>query len=294
MTTWDEVAAAIGQSSSDTRVVTGVSSLACPLPGTLSFVRRWTEDNEAIVVAHPDTLFVVPVEAGAHANTLTADNPRLVFARLTRQFLTDERPPGVAPTASISPDAQIGLRVSIGHFTVVEEGVTIGDDVRIGHHVVLCRGVTLADRVTIGHHTTIGGVGFGFETEADGQHILLPHQGGVQVGPGVEIGSHCSIASGTIDPTRLADNVKLDDCVFIAHNVQVDSGSFIIAGAEVSGGVRIGKRAWIAHEAAVSNQVSIGDDALVGLGAVVVRDVASGDVVAGVPAKVIGRRYPDA
>jgi UDP-3-O-[3-hydroxymyristoyl] glucosamine N-acyltransferase len=101
----------------------------------------------------------------------------------------------------------------------------------------------------------------------------------------VEIGVHCSIAQGTMDPTRIDDYVKIDDCVFIAHNVSVGEGSYVIAGAEISGSVDIGRGVWISPEAAVTNDVTIGDGALVGIGAVVVRDVEPNTVVAGVPAR---------
>ena len=40
------------------------------------------------------------------------------------------------------------------------------------------------------------------------------------------------------------------------------------------------------------NKVAIGEDALVGIGAVVVKDVDPNTIVAGVPAKPRGLRYP--
>ena len=41
------------------------------------------------------------------------------------------------------------------------------------------------------------------------------------------------------------------------------------------------------------NKISIGDRALVGIGAVVVRNVRPNTVVAGMPAKERGQRFPD-
>ena len=126
----------------------------------------------------------------------------------------------------------------------------------------------------------------------EGHPVRLGHMGGVVIGSDVEIGSHVSIAQGTIEPTVISDHAKIDDCVFIAHNVHVGKSSFVIAGAEISGSVTIGERVWISPEVTVINKVSIGDDALVGIGAVVVRDVEENTVVAGVPAKPRGQRYP--
>jgi serine O-acetyltransferase len=51
----------------------------------------------------------------------------------------------------------------------------------------------------------------------------------------------------------------------------------------------IGDRVRIMTGATVIGPITIGDDALIGAGAVVVRDVSPGTVVAGVPAKAIGR-----
>jgi putative colanic acid biosynthesis acetyltransferase WcaF len=54
--------------------------------------------------------------------------------------------------------------------------------------------------------------------------------------------------------------------------------------------VTIGDGAWIGTDAFIGPGVSVGATALVGARAVVVGDVAPGDIVAGHPARVIGRR----
>ena len=126
-----------------------------------------------------------------------------------------------------------------------------------------------------------------------GVPVRIGHRGGVVIGADVEVGAHVSIAQGTIEPTVIHDHVKIDDCVFIAHNVTVGRASYVIAGAEISGSVTVGERVWISPEATVINGVTIGDDALVGIGSVVVKDVRDGDIVAGVPARPRGSRLPD-
>jgi len=54
--------------------------------------------------------------------------------------------------------------------------------------------------------------------------------------------------------------------------------------------IEIGPHAWIAADAFVGPNVRIGEGAVVGAAAVVVRDVAAWDIVAGNPARVIKRR----
>ena len=58
--------------------------------------------------------------------------------------------------------------------------------------------------------------------------------------------------------------------------------------------VSIGRDVWIGAHATVLPGVTIGDRAVVAAGAVVTRDVAAGDVVAGVPARPISSRTASA
>lgn len=54
--------------------------------------------------------------------------------------------------------------------------------------------------------------------------------------------------------------------------------------------VRIGANVWIGGAAIILPGVSVGDDAIIGAGAVVTRDVAAGETVAGNPARPVARR----
>lgn len=290
MVTFRDVARALGEDCELTTEVTGVSSSHAPRPHTVAFVRHWSTDAATVVRQHPETLFLVPEGAPDHPHTVAVANPRLAYAVVVRDCLTAVVPAVVASTAVIDPGAVLGTGVSVGHFCVVEDGVEVADAVVLDHHVVLRTGVRVGPRTRIGSHTSIGGPGFGFEMDDAGTPVRIGHRGGVVIGADVEVGAHVSIAQGTIEPTVIGDDVKIDDCVFIAHNVRIGQASFVIAGAEISGSVSVGDRVWISPEATVINGVTIGDDALVGIGSVVVKDVASGDVVAGVPARPRGSR----
>lgn len=272
----------------DDRPIARAASLGAAGSDALVFVKTWDAAVAARLTAVDPACALVPPEAigACSCPHVAVDNPRLAFAEVVGALLTPPPPAGIEPTAVVDTEARLGVGVYVGHFAVLEAGVEVGDDTVIGHHAVLRRGVRVGARCRIKPHAVIGGDGFGFEPRPDGRQVRLPHLGGVRIGDEVEIGSHTSIASGTLDDTVLADGVKIDDHVFIAHNVQVGPNAMIIAGAEVSGSVEIGAEAWIAPQATILNKIKIGARALVGIGAVVVEDVPEGMVVAGNPARV--------
>ena len=57
---------------------------------------------------------------------------------------------------------------------------------------------------------------------------------------------------------------------------------------------RVGHDTWIGHGATIMAGVTLGNGSVVGAGAVVTKDVAPYEIVAGVPAKPIRRRFPEA
>ena len=213
------------------------------------------------------------------STALVSSTPRLDFARILALldaqigFIWSDAAPEIHPTARI------------GQHVVLGPGVRIGANTQVGHHVVIGAEVEIGERCNIKSGAVIGEEGFGFERDANGAGVRLPHIGTVCIGNDVEVGSLTTVCRGTLSDTFLFDGAKIDDHVHIAHNIQVGEHAFVIACAEVSGGVRIGKRAWIAPSATILNQLTIGDDAVVGLGAVVVRNVEAGATVVGNPAK---------
>jgi len=63
---------------------------------------------------------------------------------------------------------------------------------------------------------------------------------------------------------------------------------------EIRGGdVQIGDHVWIGYRAIIMPRVTLGEGVVVAAGAVVTRDVAPYAIVAGIPARIIGKRTPD-
>jgi len=92
---------------------------------------------------------------------------------------------------------------------------------------------------------------------------------GALVQPGAVIGRHCVINTGSI----------------VEHDVVLGDNVHVATGAAIGGGARIGDGAFVGLRAAIRDHVTVGGGAVVGMGAVVVRDVAPGSRVMGVPAR---------
>jgi UDP-3-O-[3-hydroxymyristoyl] glucosamine N-acyltransferase len=209
------------------------------------------------------------------ANVIVTDFPKFAFAILSnaiyelslKQF--DLEGKSINNSAQIAADCLTGEGLAVGANSVILSKVVLGKNVRIGANCV------------------IGSPGFGFAKGPSGKSLRLPHIGGVHIGDNVEIGNNVCIDAGMFEPTVVSNDVKIDNLVHIAHNVNIGARTLVIAGSEISGSVKIGSDVWIAPHVSIIQKISIGDGALVGIGSTVTRDVDPGVTVFGSPARSI-------
>lgn len=113
----------------------------------------------------------------------------------------------------------------------------------------------------------------------------------------VEIGNYCNFNPNT----RIlgAGKVQIgnyfhtgENLTIITQNHNFDSGEAIPYGKErITKDVIIGDFVWLGHGVTIVPGIAIGEGAIVGAGAVVTKDIPSGAIVGGNPAKLI--RYRD-
>jgi len=121
----------------------------------------------------------------------------------------------------------------------------------------------------------------------------------VEIQKHASIGAHCKISSHTF----ICEGVTVEDEVFIGHGVMFTNDIYPRA-TNTDGSAqteadwkvietRVCKRASIGSNATILAGVTIGEGAIVGAGAVVTKDVPPFSIVAGVPARVIGKTRDD-
>lgn len=109
------------------------------------------------------------------------------------------------------------------------------------------------------------------------------------VSPSATVGAGATMMANAVvnAAATLGENVIVNTGAIIEHDCSVGSHVHVASGARLAGSVQVGDGAHIGLGAAVNPGVRIGARAIVGSGAVVVRDVEPGDVVVGVPARVL-------
>lgn len=271
--------------------VIGVTTIDAPKNQHLSFcisatnqsMNNWEKVSGVII--GPKELVV-----GVHCAHLVSENPRRDFGIAVSDFFVEKPLPAIAPTAYIDSTATIGIGVSIGHNVVIEKDVVVGDFTVIGNNSTILARTKIGNYCVVGHNTVLGSLGFGFERDESADWVRLPHIGNLCVEDNVEIGSSTVIARGTITETRIGRNCKIDDNVFVAHNVVLGENCVVIANAEISGSVIVGRNCWIGPASTIIQGMKIGENSLIGIGSVVIKDVGDSEVVAGNPARVLRKQ----
>ena len=263
--------------------ITGAASLAEATTGEISFFanRKYVgllrKTRASAVFVPPD--FAEPISAAQ----IRVSNPAKAFEQVVLKLAPKPITfaPGIHPSAIVDPSAQIGERVSIQPYAVIEAGTRIGDDTvigagtYIGHEVGIGAAcliyplVTIRERSRIGSRViihsgaVIGADGFGFEI-IDGRQEKIQQLGIVQIDDDVEIGANTTVDRARFGRTWIQQGVKIDNLVQIAHNVVIGKNSIIVAQTGISGSTRVGERVMMGGQVGIVGHIEIADG--VGLG----------------------------
>ncbi|MGD9265206.1 MAG: UDP-3-O-(3-hydroxymyristoyl)glucosamine N-acyltransferase [Lysobacterales bacterium] len=272
-------------------VVDGIGTLANATPSQISFLSN-PAYREQLASTRAAAVIVAATEAeSCPVSALVADNPYASYARIAALF-DPRRPvnPGIHPSASVDAAARLGRDVHVGANAVIGPGCDIGDACSIGPGCVLtsdctlgagtrlvagvtvCDGVVIGQRCTIHPGAVIGSDGFGLAFD-DGRWVKIPQLGGVRIGDDCEVGANTAIDRGAIGDTVLGDDVRLDNLIQIAHNVEIGSHTAMAGMVGISGSTRIGEYCLFAGNSGTVGHIRIADRTTVNFKSVVTKSI---------------------
>jgi len=168
-------------------------------------------------------------------------------------------------TAIVDKGAKIGRNVDIGPYSVIEDGVEIGDDTKLWHNVYVAKGTTIGKSCQIHMGVVLGHIPQDIDFKGEPSYLKIGDRNiirefatvhrGTQEGSSTIIGNDnfimglCHIAHNChlknnitmVNNSLLGGHVKVEDMVFMSGNCVVHQfvriGKLVMAG----GSARIGK-----------------------------------------------------
>jgi len=291
------------------RRVGGVGPLDLAGPSDLTFYDN-AKFREEFLATDAGVCFAraeLAADAPENLAVLLVKEPYRAYVAVARVLYQDDLKPaglfggrGIAPGASVHPEAKledgviadpgavIGPRAEIGEGTLIGANAVIGAEVRIGRNCVIGANATvqyalIGDRVVIHPGVQIGQDGFGYVSGRNG-HMKVPQTGRVIVQDDVEIGAGTTIDRGAHRDTMIGEGTKIDNLVQIAHNVSIGRHCVIVAHTGISGSCKLGDYVVLGGNVGLVDHITIGDGAQLAARSGVIHDVPAGEVWGGAPA----------
>ncbi|MFZ9034988.1 MAG: UDP-3-O-(3-hydroxymyristoyl)glucosamine N-acyltransferase [Francisellaceae bacterium] len=265
----------------DSIMVERLATLSAAMPGAISFLANPKYIDELKTTKASAVLLTKEALPLSSVAAIVLDNPYLAFAKVAAIFDRSPKPNGlIHPTAVIAEDVKTGNVVTIGAHvvigagsrlgdhtviganTVISDNVSIGDHCEIKPNVTIYHDVTIGDNTIIHANTVIGSDGFGNAKDEKGNWVKIPQIGGVRIGQNVEIGASTTIDRGAIDDTVIADGVKIDNQIQIAHNVIIGENTAVAGSVGIAGSVKIGKNCLLGGQVGISGHLEICDNVI--------------------------------
>lgn len=283
-------------------LVHGVASLddaesfECSVLHHPKYVKAFQTSKTQFCVVHPEFESVAP----EHMTLLIDPFPYRAYAKIATAFYPDVENTFTEQETAIHPTARLGKDCIIEKGAIIGPNAEVGDHCRIGAHTVIGPNVKIGNNCSIAPHVTlfycvigrdciiypgvrIGQAGFGFFMDDKG-HVKVPQLGRVIIEDDVEIGANTTIDRGSLDDTVIGRGSRLDNLVQIAHNVKLGRGCVIVAQVGIAGSTQLGDYVIVAGQTGIAGHLKVGSKVRIAAQSGVMRDVESGETIAGTPA----------
>jgi len=173
----------------------------------------------------------------------------------------------IHPTAVVSPQARLGLNVSVGPHAVIEDDVTLGDGTSIGPHALVSNGARLGRDCRIHHSAAVGGPPQ--DLKYKGEPTTL------EVGDRTTVREFVTLNRGTTGSgkTTIGSDCLLMAYSHVAHDCRVGNNVIIANCSALAGHVTIEDWVIVGGLTPIHQFVRIGSHSMVGGGVRVPKDV---------------------
>lgn len=190
----------------------------------------------------------------------------------------------IEPGVIIKAGVCIGAHSKIKAHAYIDYNVQIGSFCTIGTHVMIHDHSIIKNHVSIDAHATIGSDGYGYQATKTGIK-KIPHLGNVIINDHVEIGASTTIDRAVFDETLIGAYTKIDNQVYIAHNVKIGSYTFILTQVAIGGSTQIGSFCKIGAQTGIKDHLIIGDYVQIVGKSGITQNVPAHSIIAGFPAQ---------
>ncbi|MEO1954136.1 MAG: UDP-3-O-(3-hydroxymyristoyl)glucosamine N-acyltransferase [Campylobacterales bacterium] len=256
--------------NSDDIDITGMNTLVRANENEISFVsnskyvKSIKDTKAAAVLISKDLAELLPETTVA----LITDNAYWSMAILSKYFAPpieddslDEPIIGegskISSKAEIAKGAVVGKNCTILAHSYIGANTTIGDNTIIYPNVTVYRDCKIGSDCIIHSNTVVGSDGFGFATNAKGEHKKIYQNGNVIIEDDVEIGSNSSIDRAVFGSTLVKKGVRIDNLVQIGHNCEVGEYSVFVAQSGASGSTVFGRNVVMGGQSATVGHIKI-------------------------------------
>ncbi len=288
-------------------IITNVNNLEEAQPHDISFFSN-PKYKPQLKITKAGAILISPKDYDASmdsTNYLINENPSSAFNQLIEIFLSIPSSGfnAIHPTVVIHETAVIGKNVQIEPYTVIAQGVIIGDNTKIGSHCyigalakigsscILHSHVTIRENCILGNKNilqpgaVIGSCGFGYVTNANGEHSLLKQLGNVILEDDVHIGANTTIDRARFQSTIIKKGTKIDNLVQIGHQVTIGEHSLLVAQVGIAGSTKVGSHVVMGGKTGVAGHINICSQTMFMACSAISKSITEPGIYGGIPAK---------